>query len=72
MAATPARPDGEALARDLDAVESELGDGALTLSAAARLRERVSALADRAAWLPDEPARAHLRERAGRILDRLG
>ncbi len=72
MAETADRPDGEALARGLDQVETELATGALSLSVAARLRERLTELADRAAWLPDEPARAHLRHRAGQLLERLG
>lgn len=72
MAETSDRPDGESLARGLDEVETELGSGSLSLSAAARLRERLGDLADRAAWLPDEPARVHLRRRAGQLLERIG
>jgi hypothetical protein len=38
----------------------------------ARLRERAADLADRAAWVADDAARAHLLERTSRLLKRLG
>jgi MoxR-like ATPase len=72
LAAVPERVDGEELARQLDAVEAELRAGASSLAAIARLRERVAELADRAAWLLDDDARGHLRERTARLLQRLG
>ena len=74
LAAVPGRVDGEDLARQLDAVEAELHAGAssLSLAAVARLRERVADLADRAAWLLDDAARGHLRDRTVRLLERLG
>ncbi|MBV8231884.1 MAG: hypothetical protein JO329_18030, partial [Planctomycetaceae bacterium] len=64
--------DGEELARQLDAVGAELQDGPLSLTAAARLRERVADLADRAAWLPDDATRGHLLGRTAQLLERLG
>jgi MoxR-like ATPase len=74
--AVPAeRVDAEDVARQLDAAERELGNGQAgrpTLLTLARLRERVAALADRAAWVPDEASRRHLLERSGAILRRLG
>jgi len=67
------RVDGEDLARQLDALEKELqGSQPLPLLAMARLRERVALLADRAAWIADEPARKHLLQRSGSLLKRLG
>ena len=72
LAAVPERVDGEELARQLDSVGAELGDGALTLAAVSRLRERVADLADRAAWLPDDETRGHLLGRTARLLERLG
>jgi MoxR-like ATPase len=72
LAATPGRVDGEELARQLDAVEAELRAGASSLAAIARLRERVTDLSDHAAWLLDDAARGHLRERTARLLERLG
>ena len=74
LSAVPERVDGEELARQLDAVEDELraGSGVSSLAAVARLRERVADLSDRAAWLADDDARGHLRERAARLLERLG
>jgi MoxR-like ATPase len=77
LAAPAEQVDGEDLARQLDAIEAELGDGRernkqLSLVALTRLRERVSDLADRAAWLADETARKHLLQRTGQILKRLG
>lgn len=72
MAETEARPDGEAVSRALDEAERELRKGAMSLSAAARLRERVSDLADRASWVAEEAARGHLRERARRLLEEIG
>jgi MoxR-like ATPase len=68
------KADPEDIARQLDAVgkEIEAGRSALTLLAAARLRERVAGLADRAAWVLDESARRHLLQRTGRLLEQLG
>ena len=60
LAAVPERVDGEELARQLDAAEAESRAGTLGLAAVARLRERVADLADRAAWVADDAARAHL------------
>jgi MoxR-like ATPase len=62
---------GEELARQIDAVEKEL-TGKLTLSAAARLRERLAGLADQAAWLAEARVRDHLLERTRQCLNKLG
>jgi MoxR-like ATPase len=72
LAALPERVDGEALAGQIDAAERELASGGLSLTALARLRERVSELADRAAWVGDDAARRHLLGRAGKLLERVG
>jgi MoxR-like ATPase len=63
--------DGEELARQLDGLEEEL-TGTLSLSAAARLRERLAGLADQAAWLADARTRDHLLHRTRQCLTRLG
>jgi MoxR-like ATPase len=80
QASPPEKADPEELARQLDAVEKEL-DGAgvggkpgprLSLVAVARLREQVARLADRAAWVRDDPSRQHLLQRTGQLLQHLG
>ena len=72
LAAMPERVDAEELARQLEAAEGELGEGPTSLAALARLRERVASIADRAAWVADDPARRHLLERVARLLERVG
>ena len=72
LASVPERVDAEELARQLDAVGAEFHDGTLSLAAVARLRERITDLADRAAWLPDDSARGHLVKRTAELLRRLG
>jgi MoxR-like ATPase len=75
LAALPGRADPEEIARQLEALARELpaaNDRPLSLVAAARLRERLAGLNDRAAWVADEAARKHLLSRAGQLLDRLG
>jgi MoxR-like ATPase len=72
LAAVPEHVDGEDLARQVDAVEQELQAGERTLTALARWRERLTDLADRAAWLGSDAARRHLLERTSRLLERLG
>jgi MoxR-like ATPase len=62
---------GEELSQQIDALEKEL-NGQLSLSAAARLRERLGGLADQAAWLGDARVRDHLLERTSQCLTRLG
>jgi MoxR-like ATPase len=72
LASVPDRVDGEELARQLDAVTEEVDSRSLSLSAVARLRERLADLADRAAWLTEEPARRHLIGRIDELLKRIG
>src|SRR5262245_9248086 len=71
LAATPERIDGEQLARELAEAESRL-NGKSSLADLARLREQVTRVADRAAWVGDEAARRHLTEKAGSLLNRIG
>lgn len=70
--AVPAeRVDPEALATELADAEKEAVAG-LKLVDAARLKERVQAAADRAAWVPDTAAREHLLRTSATLLRRLG
>lgn len=82
LAEPPDRVDGEEIARQLDEIARQLpgpGNGndasdgrpLLGLTTAARLRERLAELADRASWVPDDPSRRLLVERASALLDRL-
>jgi MoxR-like ATPase len=72
LAAVAAPPDGEELARQLEAVEQQLADKSLGLAALARLRDRLAELADQAAWLSDANVRKHLLDRVRQCLDRMG
>jgi MoxR-like ATPase len=75
LAALPGRANAEEIARQLDVLAAEMpppGSKPPSLLAAARLRERLADLADRAAWVRDEPARKHLLARSGQLLERLG
>jgi MoxR-like ATPase len=79
QASAAEKADPEVLARQLDAIQKELdgakggkAGGRLSLVAIARLREQVARLADRAAWVRDDPARQHLLQRTGQLLQQLG
>jgi MoxR-like ATPase len=72
LAAVPDQVDGEDLARQLEGIERELQAGRPGLAALARLRERVTDLADRAAWVANDRSREHLLERTGKLMERLG
>jgi MoxR-like ATPase len=72
LAAVPSHLDGEELARQLDAVEGDLAAEKPTVAALARARERLTDLADQAAWLTDEASRTHLLGKARTLLERLG
>jgi MoxR-like ATPase len=71
LAALPEQVDGEELARQLDAIERELQGGKPGLVTLARLRERLTELSDRAAWIARDEHRKHLLGRAHRLLERL-
>jgi MoxR-like ATPase len=64
--------DGDELAKQLDAVEQQLDEKNLNLTALSRLKERVADLADQAAWLTDAKGRTHLLERTRKCMERLG
>jgi MoxR-like ATPase len=70
-AAKPERIDAEAIAEELEEAEREIGSG-LKLLELARLRERIQAAADRAAWIPDADGRSHLLAKTAALLERLG
>jgi MoxR-like ATPase len=72
LAAVPDRVDGDEIARQLDAMSAETRDRSHGLAALARFRERLTDLADRVAWLPDDAPRRHLNDRIGEMLKRLG
>jgi MoxR-like ATPase len=70
-AARPETVDPEALAQELEAAEREASTG-LRLVELARVRERVQAAADRAAWVADATSRSHLLARSAALLEKLG
>jgi MoxR-like ATPase len=72
LAQVQAPPDGEELAQQLVRIEAEIGGKKLSLSAIARLRERLGEVSDKSAWLADARSRNHLLERARKCLERLG
>jgi MoxR-like ATPase len=72
LAAPPERVDAEQLARRLDELAGEIQSRKLGVAAAARAREQLTDVADRAAWLADDPARKYLVDRAGDLLKWLG
>jgi MoxR-like ATPase len=72
LAAVVERIDGEELARELDVMTSEIKNRAPGLAAVARHRERLTDLADRAAWVTDDRARRHLLDRVADLLKILG
>jgi len=71
LAATPERVDGEQLARELADIEQQVGKRS-SLAELARLREQVSRVADRSAWVTDDAARRHLRDKASTLLQKIG
>jgi MoxR-like ATPase len=71
LAAVPPRPDGEALARQLEELQQQMKTK-LSLAALARLREQLAALADQAAWLPETNGRGHLLGQVRACLEQLG
>jgi MoxR-like ATPase len=72
LAAPAERVDAEQLARRLDDLAREVQARKPTVAAAARAREQLADLADRAAWLPDDAARQHLVDRARDLLRSIG
>src|SRR5262249_46054702 len=72
LAASPGRGGPEQLACHLEVLAGEIQSRKLGAAAAARAREQLTDLADRAAWLADGPARQHLVDRARDLLKYLG
>lgn len=72
LAQAESRVDPEEVAKELDSVAAELGNGGLSLSGTARARERLAGLADRCAWVEDGKAREHLLGRTRELLAKLG
>ena len=73
---TTERVDPEDLARQLDAIAAQLDAGSArkqppALADLARARDRLVQIADRVAWVEDEPTRRHLQDRATSLLDRV-
>jgi MoxR-like ATPase len=66
------QPDGEDLARQVAEIETEIKAGKLSLTAIARLRDRLADLGDRAAWLGDAAAKNHLLGQVRKCVERLG
>jgi len=62
--------DPEALAAELEVAAAD-AVGATKLLEVARLRERVQSVSDRAAWVTDAAARAHLLKAAAELLGRI-
>lgn len=65
-------PDGNALAQELEELEGTAKAGTLTLSAIARIRDRLAQIADQAAWLTTPADRDHLLQRTSALLQKLG
>jgi MoxR-like ATPase len=72
LAARPDEADGEALARELEALRGEVEARPGSLLAAARLREKLARLSGRAAWVTDEAAREYLLKECQALLARVG
>lgn len=72
LASPRGRVDAEDLAGQLAEIAQELEGGKLSLAAAARLRERLTMLADQAAWLGGPRDRDRLLGRASALLERIG
>ncbi len=72
LAARADEADGEALARELEALRAEAESRPASLLAAARLKEKLARLSGRAAWVTDEAQREHLLRECQGLLGRLG
>jgi MoxR-like ATPase len=72
LALVPDRISAEEIARQLDAIATEVRDRTPGLAVLARLREQLASLSDSTAWLADQTARRHLIDKIGELLKRLG
>lgn len=71
LAAVPAEPDAEEIARRLHQLESEIDPAKMNAGSIVRMRENVAELSDQAAWVRDQDSRQHLQTKAQKILERL-
>src|SRR5262249_19027462 len=71
LAAVPDHVDAGEMARQIETMATEINGRSLGLATTARLRERLTELADRAAWLGDDGARRYLSDRVGELLKQL-
>jgi MoxR-like ATPase len=71
LSAGHAPADAEDLARQLAAIEGQMDGSRLSLTLAARLRQQLADISDRAVWLADDQSRSHIMERAKKGLERL-
>lgn len=62
-AVEPNRPDADSLMNDLAGLEESLNDASLPGDERSRLRDRLSLLAQRSAWLADDKQRGWTKER---------
>ncbi len=67
LAGVPDPVDGEKMAQEIDSIAAGIRGRSLGLAAVARFREQLRAIADRAAWLPDENTRRHLVDRINEL-----
>jgi len=65
-------PSAEDLARQLEALEKQVQDKNLSLTALARLKELLAGLADQAAWLQDARSRQFLLDKTRQCLEKIG
>jgi MoxR-like ATPase len=71
LAAVRKAVDAEELARQIAALEKDLGPS-LTLSQIARLKDRLATLSDQIAWIRDDKVRQHLSESVRKCAQKLG
>lgn len=72
LAAAPERVNAEGLARELESLRAEVQAGGLSMAGIARLRERLTGVADQCAWVPEDKARSLLLDRTRELLGALG
>src|SRR5581483_6855748 len=71
LAAVPEQVNAEDLARHLDEIAKSVQVRDLSMAGRARLRERLTGLADQVAWVADEESRKYLLGRTKELLQQL-
>jgi len=66
------RVNPENLARELESLGAQVQAGGLSVSGIARLRERLTGVADQCAWVPEDKARNQLLDKTRELLGALG